>query len=58
MAVAAFLAGGLPFARIGETIADAVDRWGTDEEPALDGILGLDAEVRSALTAQLGMGVA
>jgi 1-deoxy-D-xylulose-5-phosphate reductoisomerase len=58
VAVAAFLAGGLPFARIGETIADAVDRWGTDEEPALDGILGLDAEVRSALTAQLGTGVA
>jgi 1-deoxy-D-xylulose-5-phosphate reductoisomerase len=58
VAVAAFLAGGLPFARIGETIAEAVDRWGTDEEPALDGILGLDAEVRGALTAQLGTGVA
>jgi 1-deoxy-D-xylulose-5-phosphate reductoisomerase len=57
VAVAAFLAGGLPFAGIGQTIGQAVDRWGTDEEPALDGILALDAEVRSALTAQLGTGV-
>ena len=39
-------------------LREAVDRWGTDEEPALDGILALDAEVRSALTAQLGTGVA
>ncbi len=58
VAVAAFLAGALHFSRIGETIAQAVDRWGTDEEPALDGILALDAEVRSALTAQLGTVVA
>ena len=58
LAVAAFLAGGLPFAHIGDTIADAVDRWGTNEEPSLDGILALDAEVRSGLTAQLGTGVA
>ena len=58
VAVAAFLAGGLPFARIGEIIDHAVDRWGTDEEPSLDGIGALDAEVRSALTAKLGMGVA
>ncbi len=58
VAVAAFLAGGLPFTSIAETIAQAVDRWGTDEEPSLDGILALDAEVRSALTAQLGTGVA
>ncbi|HEX6475383.1 MAG TPA: 1-deoxy-D-xylulose-5-phosphate reductoisomerase [Candidatus Limnocylindria bacterium] len=57
VAVAAFLAGGLPFTGIGEIIGHAVDRWGTDEEPALDGILALDAEVRSALTAQLGTGV-
>ena len=58
VAVAAFLAGGLPFARIGEVIDRAVDRWGTDEEPSLDGIGALDAEVRSALTAELGTGVA
>ena len=58
VAVAAFLAGGLPFARIGEIIDHAVDRWGTDEEPSLDGIGALDAEVRSALSAKLGTGVA
>ena len=58
VAVAAFLAGGLPFARIGEVIDRAVDRWGTDEEPSLDSIGALDAEVRSALTAELGTGVA
>jgi 1-deoxy-D-xylulose-5-phosphate reductoisomerase len=58
VAVAAFLAGGLPFARIGEVIDRAVDRWGTDDEPSLDGIGALDAEVRGALTAELGTGVA
>jgi 1-deoxy-D-xylulose-5-phosphate reductoisomerase len=58
VAVAVFLAGGLSFARIGDTIAQAVDRWGTDEEPSLEAIVALDAEVRSALTAQLGTGVA
>ena len=58
VAVAAFLSGGLAFTGIGETIGHAVDRWGNDEEPPLDGILALDAEVRSALTAQLGTGVA
>jgi 1-deoxy-D-xylulose-5-phosphate reductoisomerase len=58
VAVASFLAGALPFAHIGDTIAHAVDRWGTDEEPPLDDILTLDAEVRSALTAELGTGVA
>jgi 1-deoxy-D-xylulose-5-phosphate reductoisomerase len=58
VAVAAFLAGALSFVRIGEVIDHAVDRWGTDEEPSLDGILALDAEVRSALTAQLGTGLA
>jgi 1-deoxy-D-xylulose-5-phosphate reductoisomerase len=58
VAVAAFLAGGLPFTGIADTIGQAVDQWGTDDEPSLDGILALDAEVRSALTAQLGTGVA
>jgi len=58
VAVAAFLAGGLPFTGIADTIGLAVDRWGTDDEPTLDGILALDTEVRSALTAQLGTGVA
>jgi len=58
VAVAAFLAGSLPFTGIAETISHAVERWGTDEEPPLDGIPSLDAEVRSGLTARLGMGVA
>ena len=58
VAVAAFLAGGLPFVGIADAIGHAVDRWGTDEEPSLDGILALDTEVRSALTAGLGTGVA
>jgi 1-deoxy-D-xylulose-5-phosphate reductoisomerase len=58
VAVAAFLAGGLAFTRIADTIAGAVDRWGTDDEPSLDGIQALDTEVRHALTAQLGTGVA
>jgi 1-deoxy-D-xylulose-5-phosphate reductoisomerase len=58
VAVTAFLAGDLPFTRIADTIAQAVDRWGTDDEPSLHGILALDAEVRHGLTAQLGTGVA
>ena len=58
VAVAAFLAGGLPFTGIADTIGRAVDQWGTDDEPSLDGIRALDTEVRSALTAQLGTGVA
>jgi 1-deoxy-D-xylulose-5-phosphate reductoisomerase len=55
-AVAAFLAGSLPFTGIAGTIASAVDRWGTDDEPSLDGILSLDAEVRGVLGAELGIG--
>jgi 1-deoxy-D-xylulose-5-phosphate reductoisomerase len=58
VAVTAFLAGDLPFTRIADTIAQAVDRWGTEDEPSLHGILALDAEVRHGLTAQLGTGVA
>jgi 1-deoxy-D-xylulose-5-phosphate reductoisomerase len=58
VAVSAFLAGGLPFTGIADMIATAVDRWGTDDEPSLDGILALDAEVRDGLTAQLRTGVA
>jgi 1-deoxy-D-xylulose-5-phosphate reductoisomerase len=50
VAVAAFLAGGIAFPAIAETIASAVDRWGDDREPALDEIVALDAEVRASLT--------
>jgi 1-deoxy-D-xylulose-5-phosphate reductoisomerase len=56
VAVAAFLAGSLPFTSIAGTIASAVDRWGTDEQPSLDSILSLDADVRAALGAELGIG--
>ncbi|MEX0709801.1 MAG: 1-deoxy-D-xylulose-5-phosphate reductoisomerase [Chloroflexota bacterium] len=55
-AVAAFLAGTISFPRIGSVIADAVERWGGPGEPELDAIVALDAEVRSALSAELGLG--
>jgi 1-deoxy-D-xylulose-5-phosphate reductoisomerase len=53
IAVATFLDGRMPFTAIATTIADAVERWGSDEEPDLDGIVALDAEVRTALQAEL-----
>jgi len=55
VAVAAFLAGSLPFPGIGETIDAAIERWGTGAEPELDELTAIDAEVRAALTAELGM---
>jgi 1-deoxy-D-xylulose-5-phosphate reductoisomerase len=55
VAVAAFLAGSLPFPGIGETIDAAIERWGTGVEPELDELTAIDAEVRAALTAELGM---
>jgi 1-deoxy-D-xylulose-5-phosphate reductoisomerase len=56
VAVAAFLAGTLPFVGIGETIERAVERWESDEAPGLEGIVALDGEVRAALSADLGLG--
>jgi 1-deoxy-D-xylulose-5-phosphate reductoisomerase len=53
VAVEAFLAGRIPFPAIAETIASAVDRWGASDEPDLAGVIGLDAEVRSALAEAL-----
>ncbi|HET9879723.1 MAG TPA: 1-deoxy-D-xylulose-5-phosphate reductoisomerase [Candidatus Limnocylindria bacterium] len=52
VAVAAFLAGRLPFPAIATTIEDAVGRWGTDAEPGLDEVIALDAEVRRTLEAE------
>jgi 1-deoxy-D-xylulose-5-phosphate reductoisomerase len=49
VAVEAFLAGRITFSAIAETIATAVDRWGAPGEPDLDGIIGLDTEVRQTL---------
>ena len=56
VAVEAFLAGSIAFPRIADTIAAAVDRWGAADEPGLDSIVALDAEVRDELRSQLGTG--
>ena len=53
VAVAAFLEGRIAFTAIAETIASAVDRWGSVGEPDLEGIAALDGEVRGALTGAL-----
>lgn len=55
-AVAAFLAGTIAFTRIAAVISDSVDRWGAAEEPELETIVALDAEVRAALSVELGLG--
>jgi len=55
-AVAAFLAGTIAFPRIAAVIADSVERWGGPEEPEIDEIVALDAEVRAALSVELGLG--
>jgi len=55
-AVAAFLAGTITFPRIATVIADAVGRWGAPAEPELEGIVALDADVRAALSVELGLG--
>ena len=57
VAVAAFLAGAIPFPQIATTLEQAVDRWGNDSEPSADQIVDLDAEVRAALTTELGVEV-
>jgi 1-deoxy-D-xylulose 5-phosphate reductoisomerase len=54
--VAAFLEGRIAFPNIASTIATAVERWGAADEPDLDGILALDADVRAAVRTELGMG--
>jgi 1-deoxy-D-xylulose-5-phosphate reductoisomerase len=56
VAVAAFLAGAIAFPRIGEVIAGATERWADPAEPGLDAIVGLDAEIRSTLGMELGLG--
>ncbi|HEX5039413.1 MAG TPA: 1-deoxy-D-xylulose-5-phosphate reductoisomerase [Candidatus Limnocylindria bacterium] len=53
VAVGAFLEGRVGFPAIAETIVSAVERWGAADEPELDDIVGLDAEVRAALTAEI-----
>ncbi len=53
VAVQAFLDGRLAFVGIASTIAVAVERWGSDEEPDLEGVVALDNEVRTALAREL-----
>jgi len=55
VAVAAFLAGGLPFPAIAATLERAVDRWGSAREPSMAEITDLDTEVRVALSGELGL---
>jgi 1-deoxy-D-xylulose-5-phosphate reductoisomerase len=55
VAVAAFLGGAIAFDRIGPTLEEAVARWGAAEEPELDAITALDAEVRGTLWQELGL---
>lgn len=55
VAVSAFLAGSLPFPEIATTLERAVDRWGNDSEPTAVQIAELDAEVRTALTTEMGV---
>jgi 1-deoxy-D-xylulose-5-phosphate reductoisomerase len=54
VAVAAFLAGRIGFTAIATTVERAVERWGSDVEPDLAGVIATDAEVRGALEAELG----
>lgn len=56
VAVAAFLAGSLPFDGIAPLLETAVERWGADVEPDLEAIESLDAEVRSTLRGETGLG--
>ncbi len=55
IAVAAFLGGAIPFPRIADAIGEAVERFGTDEEPELAEIIELDARVRRITARRLGM---
>ena len=56
VAVAAFLAGVIPFPAIAVTLERAVDRWGSAAEPSMEEITDLDAEVRGTLSGDLGLG--
>ncbi|MBA2265989.1 MAG: 1-deoxy-D-xylulose-5-phosphate reductoisomerase [Chloroflexi bacterium] len=51
VAVAAFLSGRIGFLEIATTIAGAVERWGAPDEPDIETIAELDAEIRTALGA-------
>ena len=50
VAVTAFLDGRIPFPAIATTIEEAIDHWGSDDEPSLDEIVALDEVIRAELT--------
>ena len=54
VAVEAFLDGRIAFPAIATTIANAVERWGSDTAPDLPAIAGLDRDVRDSLRAEIG----
>jgi 1-deoxy-D-xylulose-5-phosphate reductoisomerase len=51
VAVEGFLAGRIGFPDIATTIADAIERWGAANEPGVEEIAELDAEIRTTLGA-------
>ncbi|CAN5260660.1 1-deoxy-D-xylulose-5-phosphate reductoisomerase [soil metagenome] len=51
VAVEGFLRGRIGFGDIPATIAAAVERWGSPDEPGVDEIAALDAEIRTTLGA-------
>jgi 1-deoxy-D-xylulose-5-phosphate reductoisomerase len=53
IAVEAFLEGSIAFGRISAVIDSSLSRWGSDNEPDLETIKVLDAEIRAALRAEL-----
>ncbi|MEP7081735.1 MAG: 1-deoxy-D-xylulose-5-phosphate reductoisomerase [Chloroflexota bacterium] len=55
VAVAAFLQERIGLPGVAEAIGTAVERWGSDVEPDIAEIARLDAEVRAALIAELGV---
>ncbi len=56
VAVAAFLAGSLPFNQVAGVLERSVARWGDDAEPGIAEIVALDADVRAGLSTELGLG--
>ncbi len=56
VAVAAFLAGSLPFNQVAGVLERSVARWGDDAEPGMAEIVALDADVRAGLSTELGLG--
>ncbi len=56
VAVAAFLTRAIGYGEIPRVIERSIERWGSAEEPSLSTIRELDAEVRTTLQHELGVG--